>query len=122
MMGRITTHVLDTSRGQPGRGVALRLYRLDKAGQRTQVCASRTNHDGRCDQPLCEGSDLTAGYYELDFEIGDYFRSHATDDSQAAEIAFLGRVTLRFGVADPAAHYHVPLVVTPWSYSTYRGS
>ncbi|MCX8501353.1 MAG: hydroxyisourate hydrolase, partial [Alphaproteobacteria bacterium] len=77
-MGRITTHVLDTSNGRPGRAVAVSLYRLTEALQREKVASTRTNQDGRCDQPLCEGEDLTAGYYELDFEIGDYFRALTT--------------------------------------------
>ncbi|MCX8505513.1 MAG: hydroxyisourate hydrolase [Alphaproteobacteria bacterium] len=127
-MGKITTHVLDTSHGVPGRGIAVALYRLDKAGARQEITHTHTNHDGRCDAPLCEGSALVAGIYELDFAVGEYYDKFAgqndggTQKPDAAKIPFLDRVTLRFGVGDAAAHYHVPLLVTPWSYSTYRGS
>ncbi|MNT08397.1 5-hydroxyisourate hydrolase [compost metagenome] len=78
-----------------------------------------TNHDGRCDQPLLEGADFAVGVYELEFAAGDYFRAQGT---QLPEPAFLDVVPLRFGIADVNAHYHVPLLVSPWSYSTYRGS
>jgi 5-hydroxyisourate hydrolase len=78
-----------------------------------------TNHDGRCDQPLLEGADLVAGVYELEFAAGDYFRAQGV---KLPEPAFLDVVPLRFGIADTGAHYHVPLLVSPWSYSTYRGS
>lgn len=118
-MGKITTHVLDTCSGIPGRGIAVSLYRLTFDQQREKITSTLTNHDGRCDSPLLEGAALTAGYYELDFEVGVYFNSLKAVDAQ---IPFLDRVTLRFGVGDAAGHYHVPLVVTPWSYSTYRGS
>ncbi|MDI9408090.1 MAG: hydroxyisourate hydrolase [Candidatus Pacebacteria bacterium] len=118
-MARITTHVLDTCRGIPGRGIAVSLYRLKPDQQREIITATVTNHDGRCDQPLLEGEALTTGYYEIDFEVGDYFKSLKAGEQQ---IPFLDRVTLRFGVGDASGHYHVPLVVTPWSYSTYRGS
>ncbi|MBI3284424.1 MAG: hydroxyisourate hydrolase [Burkholderiales bacterium] len=117
-MGRLTTHVLDTAHGKPGAGVALALYRLE-AQQRTLLCQRVTDPDGRCAQPLLEGAALLAGIYELDFDLGTYFGSL---DAALPQPAFLGIVTLRFGVADPGAHYHVPLVATPWSYSTYRGS
>lgn len=117
-MGRLTTHVLDTAHGRPGAGIALALYRLE-AQQRTLLCQRVTNADGRCGQPLLEGEALLAGTYELDFDLGSYF---AGLGAALPQPAFLGVVTLRFGVADPAQHYHVPLVATPWSYSTYRGS
>ena len=130
-MGKITTHVLDTSHGIPGRGIKVALYRVDKAGARQEITQTHTNHDGRCDAPLCEGTALVAGIYELDFAVGEYFDKFATqndgdaqnaNNANASKIPFLDRVTLRFGVGDAAAHYHVPLLVTPWSYSTYRGS
>ncbi len=117
-MGRITTHVLDTAHGKPGQDIAVQLYRID-SGQRLELRAARTNADGRCDQPLLEGDAMQAGIYEIDFDVGSYFGRLGV---QLPEPAFLGRVTLRFGVSDAAQHYHVPLVVTPWSYSTYRGS
>lgn len=117
-MGRITTHVLDTAHGQPGQGVAVSLYKIVD-NSRQLVTRTTTNSDGRCDQPLAQGEALSAGVYELDFSVGDYFAKLGV---RTTEPAFLGVVTLRFGVADAQAHYHVPLVVTPWSYSTYRGS
>ena len=117
-MGRLTTHVLDTAQGKPGRGVGITLYKIvDNA--RNKLSATTTNADGRCDQPLLEGNALEQGVYELDFQVGAYFA--ALGVTQTAP-PFLDVVTLRFGVADSSQNYHVPLVVTPWSYSTYRGS
>ena len=117
-MGRLTTHVLDTAHGKPGRDIAVQLFVL-RQHTRIEVNATRTNADGRCDTPLLEGDALQVGVYELDFSVGDYFRALGVAQTQPP---FLDVVTLRFGVADVAQHYHVPLVVTPWSYSTYRGS
>jgi 5-hydroxyisourate hydrolase len=114
-MGRLTTHVLDTARGRPAAGVAIELWRL-AGDQRTLVASMRTNADGRTGSPLLAGDALTAGVYELVFAVGAYFA-----DAGGAP-PFLDRVPVRFGVADPAAHYHVPLLVSPWAYSTYRGS
>jgi hydroxyisourate hydrolase len=111
-MGRLTTHVLDTARGRPAAGVAIELWRDGASLLRT-----RTNDDGRTDQPLLEGESLQAGEYELVFDVGAYFVGADITDPP-----FLGRVPVRFGVADPAAHYHVPLLASPWAYSTYRGS
>jgi 5-hydroxyisourate hydrolase len=112
-MGKLSTHVLDTTHGKPASGVSCRLYRL--TGERRQLLVeTRTNEDGRCDKPLLEGDDLIAGTYELDFAIGDYFA--------LSQPRFLDVVTVRFGIGDPTQNYHVPLVTTPWSYSTYRGS
>ena len=108
-MGRITTHVLDITSGRPAAGVAIRLQR---AG--VNLCEAITNEDGRCDKPLLEGEALLAGSYDLIFAIGDYF---GLDHPR-----FLEDVVLRFCVGDPAQHYHVPLIATPWSYTTYRGS
>ncbi|MEB0140780.1 MULTISPECIES: hydroxyisourate hydrolase [unclassified Undibacterium] len=118
-MGRLTTHVLDTAHGRPGRAVALQLYRLVSDAPRTLLYTGCTNDDGRCDQALLEGAAMQSGIYELDFDLGAYY--HGLGLAQT-EPAFLGIVTLRFGVADPTQHYHVPLLATPWSYSTYRGS
>jgi 5-hydroxyisourate hydrolase len=117
-MGKLTTHVLDTSQGKPGHGIAIRLFKIID-NSRQQLVTTATNSDGRCDQPLLEGAALTTGVYELDFSVGEYFARLGVATPQPA---FLDVVTLRFGVADAQAHYHVPLVVTPWSYSTYRGS
>ena len=117
-MGKISTHVLDTSQGKPGAGVSVELFRIDGA-ERILVKADVTNADGRCAAPLAEGSALVAGKYELVFAAGDYF---AAQGVASAEPRFLDRVTLAFGIADADQNYHVPLVLTPWSYSTYRGS
>lgn len=116
-MGRLTTHVLDTAHGRPGVGIAVAVFRLD--GRRRELLRTVTNHDGRCDQPLLEGAALERGSYEIVFGAGDYFRALGLG---LPEPLFVDEVVLRFGVADPAAHYHVPLLVSPWSYSTYRGS
>lgn len=116
--GRLTTHVLDTARGCPAAGVALVLARV-QPGPRQVLVEACTNHDGRCDAPLLEGAALQQGVYELDFAVGAYFKAHGAALPQPP---FLDTVTLRFGIADPAAHYHVPLLVSPYGYSTYRGS
>lgn len=117
-MGKLTTHVLDTANGKPGFGIAVTLYRLD-GERRDEILRTRTNEDGRCDRPLLQGDALLAGRYELVFAAGDYFRAQG---QALPEPLFVDEVVLRFGIADPAAHYHVPLLVSPWSYSTYRGS
>ncbi|WP_374655801.1 hydroxyisourate hydrolase [Dongia sp.] len=116
-MGRLTTHVLDTVHGVPAAGVQFMLHRL--APQRILLLDGRTNADGRCDRPLLEGAAFTAGTYELDFHAGDYFAARGLDLPRPR---FLDIVTLRFGIADAAQHYHVPLLVSPFAYSTYRGS
>ena len=113
-MSGLTTHVLDTMHGRPAAGVALRLLRDGHA-----VAAAVTNADGRCDAPLLTGEDLNAGAYRLEFDVGAYFRDLGLD---LPDPAFLETVVIDFGVADPAAHYHVPLLVSPFAYSTYRGS
>lgn len=116
-MGRLTTHVLDTAHGKPGVGIAVTVYRLD--GERREIARTVTNHDGRCDKPLLEGAALEAGKYEIVFAAGDYFRALGLN---LPEPLFVDEVALRFGIADADQHYHVPLLVSPWSYSTYRGS
>ncbi|MFC5550964.1 hydroxyisourate hydrolase [Massilia aerilata] len=117
-MGKLSTHVLDTAQGKPGAGVKLELYAVE-GGQRSLVKQELTNSDGRCNTPLLEGEQLKAGQYELVFAAGDYF---AAQGVALPSPRFIDRVTIAFGVADPGQNYHVPLVVTPWSYSTYRGS
>ena len=117
-MGKLSTHVLDTAHGRPAAGVAIALYAVEGEARRLLKQAS-TNADGRCDAPLLEGEALRAGRYELVFAAGDYF---AAQGVALPEPRFVDRVTIAFGVADAAQNYHVPLVVTPWSYSTYRGS
>jgi 5-hydroxyisourate hydrolase len=117
-MGRLTTHVLDTARGRPAAGLAVELARLEGESYRA-LCATVTNADGRCDAPLLEGAALAAGRYRLTFAAGAYFASLGL---ALPDPPFVDRVTVDFGIADPQASYHVPLLVSPWSYSTYRGS
>ena len=116
-MGRLSTHVLDTHSGRPAEGVEIELVGMEASAQRA-LNTVRTTADGRTDEPLLTG-DLPLGVYELRFHIGDYFRARGVD---LPEPAFLDVAVVRFGVADAAGHYHVPLLATPWSYSTYRGS
>ena len=117
-MGKLTTHVLDTAHGCPGANIAVSLFRLYD-GRRVPLGDTRTNHDGRCDAPLLHDDSMQLGVYEIDFHIGDYFaaRGVALPDPR-----FLDVVTLRFGISDVDAHYHVPLLASPFSYSSYRGS
>jgi len=117
--GRLTTHVLDTARGQPASGVPLALYRIDPQGGRTEVKRARTNGDGRLDAPALAGAEMEAGRYELVFEAGEYFLANGLP---TAAPAFLDRVPIQFAIANPEGHYHVPLLLSPWSFSTYRGS
>jgi 5-hydroxyisourate hydrolase len=115
----LTTHVLDTTRGRPAAGMRVELSRLDPAsGERQEIKAVHTNRAGRTDAPLLTANELACGFYELVFDVGEYFNG-APD---IPDPPFLDRVPIRFGVADPLAHYHVPLLASPWSYSTYRGS
>jgi 5-hydroxyisourate hydrolase len=114
-MGQLTTHVLDTAHGIPASGVAGRL--LDAAGQ--TITDFTTNPNGRCERPLLEGDSLRPGIYTLVFFTAAYFRARATPLSDPP---FLDEIPIRIGISDPAAHYHVPLLVSPWSFSTYRGS
>ncbi len=114
--GRLTTHVLDTARGRPAAGIGITLYRAD-GDVWAPIAESVTNADGRTDAPLLEGAALTAGRYELVFAAGDYLRAQG-----ARGLLFLDDIPIRFGVPDAAAHYHVPLLLSPFGYSTYRGS
>lgn len=117
-MGKLSTHVLDITQGRPATGVSLALYAVEGA-ERTLLCSAVTNRDGRCDAPLLEGEQMRAGRYELVFAAGDYF---AQQGMQSPEPRFIDSVTIAFGIASPDQNYHVPLVVSPWAYSTYRGS
>lgn len=117
-MGKLTTHFLDIAHGRPGMGVAVSLFSVEGAARRL-IGRFLTNADGRCDAPLLAGDELAIGIYELEFHIGDYFAGLGVSLSQPR---FVDVVSLRFGVADAKAHYHVPLLASPWSYSTYRGS
>lgn len=117
-MGRLTTHILDTAAGSPGANIAIELYRCSESGPE-HLNSLRSNADGRCEQPLLADAAMVVGVYELHFSIGDYYRQREVD---LPEPAFLDTVVLRFGIADADAHYHVPLLVSPYGYSTYRGS
>ncbi|MEN7341393.1 MAG: hydroxyisourate hydrolase [Pseudomonadota bacterium] len=115
-MSKLTTHVLDTAAGIPGAGINIRLFRC--GSERELVVSTETNSDGRCDAPLLEGENFSHGTYELTFDVARYFSAR---ESTAASPPFLDQVTLRFTISENK-HYHVPLLVSPWSYSTYRGS
>jgi 5-hydroxyisourate hydrolase len=118
-MGRLSTHVLDTARGRPAAGLRVELARVDEAaGTREVLRTAETNADGRTDAPLLAGDELGVGVYELVFAVGEYF----ADLVPAGGPPFLDRIPIRFGIADAGAHYHVPLLASPWAYSTYRGS
>ena len=120
MPGSLTTHVLDTAHGQPAAGVSVELWRIGVPGDtRTLLVTTRTNTGGRTDAPLLTEGEMTPGTYEMVFALGAYFATYGTP---AAGPPFLDRVPVRFGIADPTAHYHVPLLASPWAYSTYRGS
>ena len=117
-MGKLTTHVLNIAAGAPAAGMRIDLRALP-AGPGVSPRASQTNADGRCAAPLLEGAALRSGCYSLTFHVADYFRSLGV---ALADPPFLDEVVIAFGVADPNQDYHVPLLVSPWSYSTYRGS
>ncbi|MGH6726293.1 MAG: 2-oxo-4-hydroxy-4-carboxy-5-ureidoimidazoline decarboxylase [Pseudolabrys sp.] len=116
--GRLSTHVLDTYHGRPAPGVAIELHELSSSGEGHLVTRATTNADGRTAAPLIGGRPLPIGRYELRFAIGDYFKNEA----ELPDPPFLDVVPIRFAIADAEGHYHVPLVMTPWSYATYRGS
>ncbi len=115
MTAGLTTHVLDTSREGPAEGVGVTLYRLGDGG-REEIAAGTTNHDGRVDEPLLGEDEIAAGTYELVFDVGAYYREGPTESS------FLEEVPVRFLIDDPTEHYHVPLLLSPGGYTTYRGS
>ena len=124
MTGRLTTHVLNTAQGRPAGGVLIEVWWIESdpanpvSERRTLLKTERTTEDGRTGAPLLAGEAFRAGAYELVFAIGQYF---ADLGSANAQVPFLDRVPVRIGIADAAAHYHVPLLVSPWAYSTYRG-
>jgi hydroxyisourate hydrolase len=115
----LTTHILDVIRGGPARGVRVELYEFLGAGERRLVADVVTNADGRTDEPLIGARDARPGQFELIFHVGDHF---LREGAKSADPPFLDLVPIRFAIADRSAHYHVPLIVSPWSYSTYRGS
>ncbi len=117
-MGKLSTHVLDTANGCPAAGMAITLQRLDAAGP-VMLQARRLNADGRTDGPLLEGATMAVGRYRLLFEVAAYYRARGVE---LPEPAFIDVVALDFGIADAGGHYHVPLLTSPWAYSTYRGS
>ena len=122
--GRLTTHVLDTASGKPAAGMDVSLFFIEgpDGGEEDEVnliLSATTNGDGRCDAPLLEGEDLVPGVYELLFQVGDYFKGLGIE---SGEPPFLDQVPVRFGISEVNAHYHVPLLVSPFAYSTYRGS
>lgn len=118
-MGRLSTHVLDIQTGRPAAGIVIDLAKINSDGSSLALKSVTTNIDGRTDAPLLTGAEYQAGQYELRFHVGDYFRRHSPP---ANEPMFLDIVPIRFGVSEPDSHYHVPLLVSPWAYSTYRGS
>jgi len=118
----LSTHVLDTANGCPAAGVRVELYRVESSQlgeHKTLLMESQTNDDGRLESPLLEGEAFARGLYELVFHAGDYFK---TQSLALPDPLFIDQVVIRFGIADATQHYHVPLLVSPWSYSTYRGS
>ncbi|MET1077293.1 MAG: hydroxyisourate hydrolase [Pseudomonas sp.] len=117
-MGRLTTHVLDAAHGCPGSAVQVELYRVE-GEHLTLLSRVATNQDGRCDEPLLQGETYRSGVYQLQFAAGDYYRARGLS---LPEPAFLDLVVLRFGIDATQEHYHVPLLISPYSYSTYRGS
>ena len=122
----LTTHVLDTARGHPAAHMGIELWRLKADGSRKLLKRVRTNAGGRTDEPMLSAGEIEAGVYELVFAVGEYFHASKSKGeatpSESPEPPFLGDVPVRFGISDATAHYHVPLLVSPWSYSTYRGS
>lgn len=119
-MGKLTTHILDTAHGCPAARLTVELWSLaSNTNQKELLKTVTTNADGRTEEPLLTDDAFKAGVYELIFVVGDYFKDKSSD---LPEPPFLDRIPLQFGIADPTSHYHVPLLVSPWSYSTYRGS
>ncbi len=120
MAGKLTTHVLDTAQGKPAKNMAIELWSIDsESNKRVLVKAIATNDDGRTNSPLLADRELKIGVYELIFAVGNYF---ANQPLETATPPFLNRVPIQFGIANVEGHYHVPLLVSPWAYSTYRGS
>ena len=117
-MGFLTTHVLDTANGKPADGLRLELFKILK-DVKYLVTERSTNIDGRCDQPIAADNEFTIGTYQIEFHVGEYFKKMGLETKGPA---FLEIVPIRFGIASPDEHYHVPLLVSPYSYSTYRGS
>jgi 5-hydroxyisourate hydrolase len=120
MSGKLTTHVLDTAHGKPAGGMRIALWRVNpRSGEKILLKTSVTNQDGRTDAPLLADDQLQNGVYEIVFAAGEYF---AAQSMEMPNPPFLNEIPIQFGIADRTTHYHVPLLVSPWSYSTYRGS
>lgn len=120
MAGKLTTHVLDIAQGCPAANLIVELWAVDaRSGQKTLLKKMTTNKDGRTDTPLLADDEIKVGIYELIFAVGDYFAQHSASSTTPP---FLDRIPIQFGIADPNSHYHVPLLTSPWAYSTYRGS
>ncbi|MFP1632043.1 hydroxyisourate hydrolase [Zhengella sp. ZM62] len=119
--GYLTTHVLDTARGVPAKGIRIELFRLSGDG-REKIAETVTNNDGRTDSPILPADSFGTGIFELVFHAGDYIRMHGLAMPVAGGPLFLEEIPIRFGIDDAAAHYHVPLLLSPFGYSTYRGS
>ena len=117
-MTKLTTHVLDVYSGKPGKGIKVDLYYYKNDNQKSKINTIVLNNDGRSDKALIEGADFKEGKYELIFFVGDYFKKI----NGISKIPFLDDVVIKFGISNIEEHYHVPLLVSPWSYSTYRGS
>jgi len=116
--GRLSTHVLDTACGKPATGMRVELHRIEHGVGKTKVAEATTNADGRTDKPMLEGNAMTPGTYRLLFHVGDYFERTGSADAKK----FLDVIPILFVIDDASAKYHVPLLVSPWAYSTYRGS
>ena len=119
MAGFLTTHVLDTARGLPAEGLEITLIRIEGSGAGVALARMRTNEDGRTNSPILPAADFATGTYELLFAAGDYLRATA---QAGADPLFLDEIPIRFGISDPDSHYHVPLLLSPFGFSTYRGS
>ena len=117
--GFLTTHVLDTARGLPASGVMIELFQLGDGGPAVKIASATTNADGRTDTPILPHESFSTGTYELVFHVGDYLR-HNNFNVEAP--LFLDQIPIRFGINDATSHYHVPLLISPFGYSTYRGS
>ena len=118
-MGKLSTHVLDTANGKPAQDIKIELYRASDTAQNVLIKTLMTNSDGRTDELLLDASNIEVGEYIIVFHVADYFTSLGLEQT---EPAFLNRIPIQFGVFDATQNYHVPLLVSPWSYSTYRGS
>ena len=115
-MTKLTTHCLDTFSGKPAKGIKVDVYAV--SGKKEKINSTTLNNNGRSDNALLEGNNFKEGEYELVFFVGDYFKKN----TDLPKTPFLNEVVIRFGISNPEEHYHVPLLVSPWSYSTYRGS